>query len=81
EREMRAWHAMLRVTGCTEITPVSIDKLEISLWLKFFNKSLEQYKTGYDGKIRILSIISSKLQYEENSREFSKYLNSPDLIT
>ncbi|CAJ0630947.1 2798_t:CDS:2 [Entrophospora sp. SA101] len=34
-----------------------------------FNKSLEQNKTGYDGKIRILSIIASEFQYEELQRK------------
>ncbi|CAJ0832054.1 12589_t:CDS:2 [Entrophospora sp. SA101] len=106
ECEMRAWHAMLRATGCTEITPVSIDKLEHEFWsrssdpsvdqdtLEFlnnytivdilwecFNKSLEQNKTGYDGKIRILSIIASEFQYEVLQRKLKsspKYLNPAD---
>lgn len=38
------------------------------LW-ECFNKSLEQNKTGYDGKIRILSIIASEFQYEELQRK------------
>jgi len=39
EREMRAWRAMLRATGCTEITPVSIDKLEVIFYLVFILNS------------------------------------------
>ncbi|CAJ0640887.1 13349_t:CDS:2 [Entrophospora sp. SA101] len=84
---MRAWRAMLRATGCTEITPVSIDKLEVlnsngflnvkkkidftiaDIFWECFNKSLEQNKTGYDGKIRILSIIAREFQYKELQRK------------
>ena len=36
EREMRAWHAMLKATGCTEITPLSIDKSEVNFLFTFF---------------------------------------------
>ncbi|CAH1766189.1 13749_t:CDS:2, partial [Entrophospora sp. SA101] len=105
EREMRAWRAMLRATRCTEITPVSIDKLEHEFWSRSFdpsvdqdtlevlnsngflnvkkkidftiadifwecfNKSLEQNKTGYDGKIRILSIIAKRISIRRTSKK------------
>nr|CAG8640467.1 12107_t:CDS:2 [Entrophospora candida] len=100
-RELRAWRAMLRATGCSEITPFSIDKSECEFWScnsdplvdqntleilyhdgllnskpkkiidasdrfwECFQKTLKENQTGYDGKIRMLSIIASDFEYEE----------------
>ena len=45
------------------------DSTTADIFWECLNRSMEQNKTGYDGKIRILSIIASEFQYEELQRK------------
>jgi len=62
--------------GFLNATPTNVFNSSNQFW-KCFQKSLEENKTGYDGKIRILSIIANNFEYEE----LQKNLKVNDAIT
>src|SRR6266542_2006647 len=64
EKELNAWRAMLRASGCTNITPFTKKQYMIEFWTSL-QKALEINKRGIDGKIRILSIIAEDFTYKK----------------
>ncbi len=50
--------------GFLNAIPMNVFNSSNQFW-KCFQKSLEENKTGHDGKIRILSIIANNFEYEE----------------
>jgi len=50
--------------GFLNTIPTNVFNSSNQFW-KCFQKSLEENKTGHDGKIRILSIIANSFEYEE----------------
>ncbi|CAG8765109.1 14893_t:CDS:2, partial [Dentiscutata erythropus] len=78
DRELRAWKALLRHTGCSNITPFGKESKVITKHILIMLDALDSNICSNNGKKRILSIIADRFHYDTIKEKLSV---SNDLIT